>query len=135
MRTLNPGSVPAPVGKYVHAVEVEGPGSLLFISGQIPETLAGSVPESFEDQCRLTWSHIGNILAAAGLGFGDLIKVTTFLSDRGFADANGRIRREVLGSHEPSLTVVCASMLDARWLLEIEAIAGKSRGGSAEGGL
>lgn len=72
------------------------------------------------------WSHIGAILASAGLGFEDLIKITTFLSDRGLSEANGRIRREVLGLHEPALIVVCAQMLDTRWLLEIEAVAGGS---------
>lgn len=128
MRTINPESVPLPVGNYAHAVELKGPVRLLFISGQIPEEPGGSVPEAFEAQCRLVWSHIGSILDSAGFEVGDLIKVTTFLSDRGFAEVNSRIRREVLGRHEPSLTVVCASMLDQRWLLEIEAIAGKSGG-------
>lgn len=123
MRAFNPGSIPAPEGRYAHAIEVDASRRLLFISGQIPEALDGSVPEGFEAQCRLVWASIASILASAGLGSRDLIKVTTFLSDRSLSEMNARIRREVLGSHEPSLTVVCASLLDSRWLLEIEAVA------------
>jgi enamine deaminase RidA (YjgF/YER057c/UK114 family) len=130
-RAINPEAVPPPVGQYAHATEWTGPGSLIFISGQIPEAADGSVPEGFEAQCRLVWAHIRAILEAAGLGVGSLLKVTTFLADVRFAEVNGRVRRDVLGSHEPSLTVVGAALLDPRWLLEIEAIAGPAGGNRA----
>ena len=118
-----PPSVPAPVGNYAHGLEVPPGARLLFISGQIPEDLAGDVPSDFAAQCRLVWAHVGAVLASAGLGYGHLVKVTTFLADRAYADENGRIRREVLGAHRPALTVVVAGTLDPRWRLEIEAIA------------
>lgn len=123
MRTFHPGSVPPPVGGYVHGAQQGESGRLLFVSGQIPEALDGPIPEGFEEQCRLVWSHIGAVLGEAGLGFSDLIKVTTYLSAVGFAEVNSRVRREVLGAHTPALTVVGAALLDPRWLLEIEAVA------------
>jgi 2-iminobutanoate/2-iminopropanoate deaminase len=53
----------------------------------------------------------------------NLAKVTVFLSSREFAMPNREIRQEVLGSHNPALTVIIADIFDERWLLEIEAVA------------
>ena len=123
MRIVDPSDVPAPVGGYVHAAEVRGPARLLFISGQIPVDGRGAVPRDFEAQCRLVWTHIGAVLRAAGLDYRHLVKVTTFLADRSHAVINAAVRREFLGTHTPALTVMCADLLEERWLLEIEAIA------------
>ncbi len=49
--------------------------------------------------------------------------VTTHLGDRGAAEVNTAVRKEVLGNHCPALTVIIAEIFDARWLLEIEVIA------------
>jgi enamine deaminase RidA (YjgF/YER057c/UK114 family) len=128
MRTHNPGSVQPPEGGYSHGAEV-GPGRrLLFISGQIPVRPDGSVPSDFEGQCDAVWANVLAVLSAAGLGPGDLVKVTTYLTDRNQADANGRIRRAHLGNAQPALTVVVAQTLESQWLLEIEAIAAGREG-------
>jgi enamine deaminase RidA (YjgF/YER057c/UK114 family) len=92
-------------------------------SGTIPVATDGTVPPDFEGQCRLVWANIGAQLRAAGLDYGHLVKVTTYLSDRRFGDANGAIRREILGAHAPALTVLIAGICDEKWLLEIEAMA------------
>ena len=123
MRKFNPDSVPLPEGGYSHGVEVAGGGRLLYISGQIPVTPDGAVPPDFEGQCAAVWSNVLAVLDAAGLGPEDLVKVTTYLTDRGQADANGRIRRAHLGDARPALTVVVAQTLESPWMLEIEAIA------------
>jgi 2-iminobutanoate/2-iminopropanoate deaminase len=119
----DPADVPAAIGGYTNAMEV-GPGQrLLYISGQIPETPAGVVPESAEEQCRLVWEHIVACLRSAGMGVTDLVKVTTFLSSRDLAPVNTAVRKQVLGEHRPALTVVVAEIFDPKWKLEIEAIA------------
>ena len=53
----------------------------------------------------------------------NLAKVTVFLSDRQYREANARIRHEILGGHSPALTVIITGIYDEAWLLEIEAIA------------
>jgi enamine deaminase RidA (YjgF/YER057c/UK114 family) len=55
----------------------------------------------------------------------NLVKVTTYLSDRAYRDENSAIRRELLGDNKPALTIVIAGFYDPAWLLEIEAIAVK----------
>jgi 2-iminobutanoate/2-iminopropanoate deaminase len=123
LRPVDAPSLPAPIGGYTNALEVTGAGRLLFISGQIPVTADDQVPADFEAQCRLVWAHIRATLDAAGMGISDLVKVTTYLSDRTHADVNGVVRQEVLGDHRPALTVLVAGIYDPSWLLEIEAVA------------
>jgi enamine deaminase RidA (YjgF/YER057c/UK114 family) len=83
------------------------------------------VPDTFEAQCRQVWANIDRILADAGMERRDLVKVTTFLSDRKYREENSRIRREILGEHLPALTVIIADIYDPAWLLEIEATAAR----------
>jgi 2-iminobutanoate/2-iminopropanoate deaminase len=108
---VNASSAPQPSGGYSQAVEVSGAQRLLFISGQIPESAGGEVPEDFAQ------------LTAAGMTGSNLIKVTIFLSSREFASANREIRQRFLGSHTAALTVIITGIFDQKWLLEIEAIA------------
>jgi 2-iminobutanoate/2-iminopropanoate deaminase len=122
-RSHDPIDVPVAIGGYTNAIEVAPGHRLLFISGQIPETAGGVVPEGAEDQCRLIWQHIVACLRSAGMGITDLVKVTTFLSSRDIAPVNTMVRQEVLGEHRPALTVVVAEIFDSKWTLEIEVVA------------
>ncbi|MBR0856374.1 RidA family protein [Bradyrhizobium liaoningense] len=119
----NPVAVHPPAGGYSMGLELDQHRRLLFVSGQVPERPDGSVPEGFEAQCEQAWRNVIAVLAAAGLGVEHLVKVTTFLTDRGQLLANRAIRRRILRDHEPALTVIVAETVDGKWLLEIEAIA------------
>jgi enamine deaminase RidA (YjgF/YER057c/UK114 family) len=119
----NPATVRAPAGGYCMGLELKQHRRLLFISGQVPERLDGTVPEGFEAQCEQAWRNVIEVLAAAGLGVQHLVKVNTFLTDRNQLVTNRAIRRAMLGDHQPALTVVVVETVDSKWLLEIEAIA------------
>jgi 2-iminobutanoate/2-iminopropanoate deaminase len=114
---------PTAAGGYSQALQVEGAQRLLFISGQIPESAKGEVPEGFPAQAKLVWANVLAQLEAAGMSVTNLVKVTTFLSSREFALSNREARQQALGTHSPALTVVIAGIFDEKWLLEIEAIA------------
>lgn len=122
-RALSASDAPAAVGGYAQAVEVTGAERLLFVSGQIPVGLDGSVPTDFSAQARLVWGNLEAQLRAAGMGLDNLVKVTIFLSDRRFAAENRAVRREVLGERTPALTVIITGIFDEDWFLEIEAVA------------
>lgn len=121
---INSEQAPSPSGGYSQAMLTEGMTNLLFVSGQVPETPDGEMPDCFETQCRLVWSNLVAQLEAAGMGVANLTKVTIFLSSREYADINSRVRQEFLGSNSPALTVIITGIFDEKWLLEIEAIAG-----------
>lgn len=120
---MNAESAPQAAGGYSQGVIVADAQRLLFISGQIPQTLAGHVPDDFAAQARLVWRNVFAQLGAAGMTAANLVKVTIFLSSRQFATVNGEIRQEVLGAHSPALTVIITGIFDENWLLEIEAVA------------
>lgn len=119
----NPENVSAPVGSYSLGLEVKNAARLLFISGQIPELPDGTIPKDFSDQCEAVWNNVENILKDAGMSIANLVKVTTFLTDKSQVTLNGEIRRRHLGEHKPALTVVIAETLESEWLVELEAIA------------
>jgi 2-iminobutanoate/2-iminopropanoate deaminase len=119
----NPTTVHPPAGGYSMGVELGQHRRLLFISGQVPESSDGSVPEGFEAQCEQAWRNVIEVLAAADLRVDHLVKVTTFLTDRNQVVPNCTLRRAVLGGHQPALTVMIVETVDSKWLLEIEAIA------------
>ena len=108
---------------YAQAVEVSGAQRTLYISGQIPVRPDGTVPEAFEDQARQAWANVEAQLRAAGMGLENIVKHTTYLSDRRYRVLNSQVRRDVLGDLSPALTVVITGIFDEAWLLEIEAIA------------
>jgi len=123
MQPVTPKDIAVPVGGYSHAIETGPNARHLFISGQIPEHPDGTVAPDFESQCAQVWENIGAILKAAGLGYENLVKVTTYLTDHTQAEANGAIRRRYLGEHKPALTVIVVQTLAPQWHLEIEAVA------------
>lgn len=122
-RIVNAPDAPSPSGGYAQALEVTGASRLLFISGQIPVTPDGAVPEAFADQARLVWANIEAQLRAAGMTIDNLVKVTIFLADRSYATENREVRKAVLGDRQIAMTVVIAGIFSEAWLLEIEAMA------------
>jgi enamine deaminase RidA (YjgF/YER057c/UK114 family) len=109
--------------KYSQAVEVTDAKRTLYVSGQIPVSPEGTVPEDFGDQARQAWANVEAQLRAANMGLDNIVKHTTFLADRTFRAENSLVRKEFLGEREPALTVIVCDIFDEKWLLEIEAIA------------
>jgi 2-iminobutanoate/2-iminopropanoate deaminase len=120
---IDPPEGPMPIGGYAQAFSVPAGTGLLFVSGQVPVDSEGVTPFGFEAQCRQAWRNLLTVLRSADLDVTALVKVTTYLSDRKYADQNSQVRREVLGGHRPALTVIIADIFDGGWLIEIEAIA------------
>ncbi|WP_213287834.1 RidA family protein [Bradyrhizobium sp. sGM-13] len=123
IRRINAETVTVPTTGYSQALEVSGHTRLLFVSGQIPLGIDGTVPEGFEAQCRLAWRNVEAQLKAAGMTLDNLVMHRTYLADRRYALVNRSVRNEVLGGRETALTVVIAGIFDEAWLLEIEAVA------------
>ncbi len=64
------------------------------------------------------------MLAAAGAGFGDVVKVTVFLVDIADRARINPVRREVFGSTRPASTLVEVSALAVDGAkIEVEAVA------------
>jgi len=118
----NPDTVPAPVGRYVHQIEVTNESRLLFLSGQVGMAADGSVPDDPVTQFGLALRYVMANLEAAGFEPTDLVKLTTYVV--GELDSAGR-RAELdrqLGTHVSTRTLVFVAALAApEYKVEIDA--------------
>lgn len=124
MTARNPadGIYPA-TSDYVHAMEVSGAEKLLFVSGTMGLDDAGKAPQGLDEQLSLIWSNIRRILAEAGMTIDNIVRVTSYLRDSGYAEANQNARLAALGSRRVPTTAIVVETLDPSWLVEIELIA------------
>ncbi len=112
-----------PISHYTDAVRS---GGLLFLSGIVPVDGEGKlvVEGDVVEQTRQVFRNMELVLRAAGCGFGDVVKVTTFLLDIGDRARINPVRQEVFGDARPASTLVEVSALAVPGaLLEIEAVA------------
>jgi 2-iminobutanoate/2-iminopropanoate deaminase len=116
-------AAPAPIGPYSQAVARAG---FLFCSGQVgldPATgkLAG---DDLTAQTRRALENIAAVLAAAGAGFGDVVKTTIFLTDMAdFATVNPIYGERFAGGTPPARSTVAVAALPLGAKIEIEVIA------------
>lgn len=108
---------------YVHAMEVRGAGRLLFIAGTMGLDPAGKPGAGLEEQLDLIWSNIRVILASADMTIDNIVRLTSYLRDPAYAEANATARTAALGTRRVPTTAIVATTLDSNWLVEIEAIA------------
>jgi enamine deaminase RidA (YjgF/YER057c/UK114 family) len=123
IRPLTGDGSPPVEGSYPQAVETTGATRWLHLSGQIPVAPDGSLAADFRGQCEQVWSNVETQLAAAGMTLDNLVKVTTFLSDRRDALDNREVRLARLAGRQPALTVIVTGLFDEAWRVEIEAVA------------
>lgn len=116
------GVYPA-TGDYIHALEVRGAGRLLFVAGTMGLDQNGAAGATLAEQLRLIWSNIGTILASADMTLDHVVRVTSYLRDAGYADANAAARLEALGGRLVPTTAIVVETLVTEWLVEIEVIA------------
>ncbi len=122
LEILHTEKAPAAIGPYSQAVKC---GNMLYCSGQIPlDPATGEmVTGDAAIQAGQVMHNIEAMLAAAGIGFDDIVKTTIYLVDMAdFAAVN-----EVYGSrftaHKPARSTVAVKSLPRGALLEIEVIA------------
>jgi 2-iminobutanoate/2-iminopropanoate deaminase len=108
---------------YAHAVELRGAERLLFVSGTMGLDESGTPGAGLAEQLELVWSNLRAILAASGMTVDHIVRVTSYLREAGYAEANARARLHALGGRRVPTTAIVAGTLDDDWLVEIEVIA------------
>lgn len=120
---LHTTSAPAAIGPYSQAVQL---GDFVFTSGQlgiIPET--GELAQGVEAQTEWALRNLGEILAQAGLSYGNILKTTVFVQDLAdFSKVNAVYQTFFEGAY-PSRSCVQVAALPKGGLVEIECIAAK----------
>ena len=122
----NPRSIAPPQAEYTHGVEVPAGARLLSIAGQVGVDAQGKLADSFEGQCENAFANLQKVLADAGMTFADVIKTTTFLTDRANLSKMVGILKKYMGDAKPAATLlIVAGLADPKFLLEIEMTAAK----------
>jgi enamine deaminase RidA (YjgF/YER057c/UK114 family) len=118
----NPDTIHAPLGRYVHQIEVTGESRILFLAGQIGIAPDGTVPADPVEQLGLALENVIANLTAAGFEPTDLVKITTYVV--GEMDPAGRRAQldRVLGTHLPTSTLVfVAALASPDYKVEVDA--------------
>jgi enamine deaminase RidA (YjgF/YER057c/UK114 family) len=82
MKSLVPAAISPPFARYAHGVEVPAGARLVVTSGQLALLPDGSVPDGAEAQARQCFAQCEAILAEAGMGAADVIRINAFVTDR-----------------------------------------------------
>jgi len=108
---------------YIHALEVRQPNRILYVAGTMGLDAQGVPGKTLEQQLELIWSNIGTILASAGMTVRNIVRITSYLRDPAYAEANQAARIAALQGHVVPTTALVAQTLSPDWLVEIEVIA------------
>jgi reactive intermediate/imine deaminase len=122
-RELRVAGLPEPISHYTDAVQA---GNLLFVSGIVPVDERGALVggDDVVAQTRQVFENMRSVLAAAGCGFEDVVKVTVYLLDIGDRAMINPVRQEVFGAIRPASTLVEVGALALPGAkVEVEAIA------------
>jgi reactive intermediate/imine deaminase len=114
---------PEPMSHYADAVRAD---DLLFVSGIVPVDGEGALVGAGDvvEQTRQVFRNMAAVLAAAGAGPADVVKVTVFLTDIDDRPRINPVRVEFFGSARPASTLVEVSALAVPGaLIEVEAVA------------
>ena len=120
----SPESIARPFSDYAHGVEVPGGARWLHISGQVGVKPDGALAEGAEAQMEQAWRNLLAILAEAGMGPENLVKMTSLLTRREDVVLFRQVRQRLLvGAPIASTMMIVAGLAHPDWLVEIEAIA------------
>ncbi|HEY3612435.1 MAG TPA: RidA family protein [Gaiellales bacterium] len=109
----NPDTIHPPLAGYSHQIEISGPQRQLVIAGQIGMRPDGEVPEDPIDQLGAALDNVERNLEAAGMQFGDLVRLTIYLVGEWDANARRQLVASRLGAHHPCTTLLYVAGLAA----------------------
>ncbi len=97
-------------------------GDRVIVAGTAPIRPDGGCDPDPAAQARRCCEIIATALDELGASAADVVRTRMFITDPEVSDAVGAVHREFFGEAEPAATmVIVGSLLDPRWLVEIEA--------------
>ena len=106
-------------------VKITG-GAVVLMSGQVAWNSEGEVvgEGDIETQTRVAFDNVRKVLELAGAKLEDVAKFNFYLTSLDQRSTVLKVRDEVMGSHRPpSTTIVVASLVDSKLLIEIDCVA------------
>jgi enamine deaminase RidA (YjgF/YER057c/UK114 family) len=104
---------------YSRAVRV---GGRVWVSDTAPIMPGDAEPPGTPyEQAVVCLAIIERALAEAGASLDDVVRTRIYVTDAAFIDEVGRAHGEAFARARPATTGIVTSLLDPRWLVEIEA--------------
>lgn len=120
-RFFNPRTIARPGSKYSHGVVHSARARRLTVSGQVGVLPDGALAPDLEGQMEAAFDNLIAVLAEAGMGVTDLIKITAFVTVRGSVESFRRVRDRRLQGHAPASTYLeVAGLAREEFLFELE---------------
>jgi len=118
---------PAPLSAHSDAVVIPAGARILVSSGMLGMRKDGAIPEAIEEQVAAAFDNVEAVLRAAGMDMGDLVKMTTYITNASYRDAFRSERAKRVGGEAPASTrVVITALSMPAMKIEIEVIAAKA---------
>ncbi|RVT43525.1 RidA family protein [Sphingobium algorifonticola] len=99
-------------------------GDWCFVAGTTgydPDTRI--MPEDVADQARNALAVIGKALGEGGFSFGDVVRVTYYITDAAYWDSIGPVLGSVFGAIRPAATCIVCGLIKPEMKIEIEVTA------------
>ena len=124
LKHLSPGAIRAPFSRYSHGVEVAAGSRLVFCSGQLGIGADEVVPADTAAQTRLCFANIEAILAEAGMGLANIVRINAYVSAREYLGPYMEVRNALFGDPAPASTLMIVSgFARPEFHVEVEAVA------------
>jgi len=121
-RTIETDDAPAAVGAYSQATAID---DLVFTAGQIPLTPDGDLLDEadIDVQIQQALENVRAVLAEAGAGMDDVLKVTVYVEDIDDFEAMDAAYETFFGTDPPARSAVEVAALPKHVGVEVEAVA------------
>jgi enamine deaminase RidA (YjgF/YER057c/UK114 family) len=123
----NPPDVAAPAGLYSHGIEVPPNARWMYVTGQVGIDREGRTAPTIEGQCALAFRNLLAVLASAGMGVEDIVRINAYLIDPRYIEPYRAARDPLLKAPLPASTVLVVNQLaDPSFWVEIDCVAAKA---------
>ena len=121
-KLIHTSDAPEAIGPYSQAIIC---GDTLYASGQIPiDPTSGKIEsDDITVQAHRAMKNVGAVLAAAKLGYDDVVKTTVYLADLGDFGTVNAVYGEYFRAPYPARSCVQAAALPRGAKIEVEIIA------------
>lgn len=124
LKRLNPATIRAPFSSYSHGVVVPEGKRLVLCSGQLGITKDDVIPQDTGEQARLCFANIEAVLAEAGMGLADIVRINAYVTGREHLAPYMEVRNALFGAPGPASTLMIVSgFARPEFHVEIEATA------------
>ena len=126
LKKVSTDKAPGAIGPYSQGVIANG---FLYTAGQIPlDPVAGKIVEGgIVEQTNRVMESLEEVLKAAGLSWGDVVKTTVYLHDLAHFPTVNEVYGKWLGDARPARSTVQVAALPRGAMVEIDVVAAVSK--------